>query len=114
MQGIDLDRTSRPDRLVTVGLTLLLLTGELFTYASFGLGCGLGEGQAAVWDRFCDSPLPASPVVGSIALLLGAVLSHGLRRYTPWIAGAAVATLTGLMPWIAMGDPAGNFGGILA
>jgi hypothetical protein len=89
-----------------------VLGGDVFTAFAFGIGCGVGENQDRIWRDFCESPLLLVPWLGATAVAVGALVAHWRRSYKPWLIGAIVGIASGVILWLLMGDPAGNFSGL--
>ncbi len=86
----------------------LAVVGNLYGWSVFGLGCEIGD-TSGDWGRYCESVWMSAPPVGAASALLGCVIAWRteLRLLSVVLVVAGVAL--GLIPWIAFGDPAGNF-----
>jgi hypothetical protein len=95
-------------------LTAIVVVGDAVTWFPFALACSIGDNTEEPWRTFCDSELHLAPAVGGAAAFIGAVVARRWRRWSPLVVGLSLGTVAALAPWILVGDPAGNFGGVLS
>jgi hypothetical protein len=93
---------------VTLVAVADLVTGMVFTYS-----CRLGDLDSQPWIDFCDSPLTWLPPLGAGLTVAGGVHARMIERAWPLGVGAGLGLGIALGLWVLMGDPAGNFDGLL-
>jgi len=98
-----------------VVIVTVLIAISLFP---FPLGCAVVENVAdgSHWDRVCseidlwyDGVILAAVTSASG----GAVLARRANRLNRFVWGILVSLVLGAAPWVLLGDPAGNFGGVI-
>jgi hypothetical protein len=92
----------------------LVAVGDLLTHAAFEYGCGPKvENPPEKWIEACDGYRGGIPLVGTLAALVGGATALVARRSWPLAAGLIIGAGAGLFPWIAYGDPAFNWDGLI-
>jgi hypothetical protein len=92
----------------------LVVVGDSLTHATFEYGCGPGlENPPEKWIEACDVYRSGIPLVGIVAALGGGAAAWVVRRRWPLVAGLIFGAGAGLFPWIAYGDPAFNWDGLI-
>lgn len=112
--------TDRPsnDTLPPFWLTAIVVTAvvvaDVATWFYFAVGCAVRENASDRWNDFCRNPaLTALPLMGIAVLAVGGTYSRRIGRSWPLVVSALLGLLLAAGFWLLMGDPAGNFDGLL-
>jgi hypothetical protein len=102
-----------PAVLPAVIAVAFVAAGDLVTHWIFDYACGpLWESPSYEHVGMCDAYPGGLPLIGIPVVIAGGVAAWVARRRWPLAAGLALAAVAGLFPWIAYGDPAGNWNGL--
>jgi len=98
---------------VVIAVAFVVL-GDLLTHWIFDHACGpLWENPSDEHVALCDAYPGGLPLIGIPGAIGGGVAAWIARKPWPLAAGLALAAVAGLFPWIAYGDPAGNWNGLV-
>jgi hypothetical protein len=93
--------------------TALVAVAAAFTHVIFEYACGpLWENPSQDHIELCDVYPSGISLLGIAAAALGAVWACAFRVRWALVAGLTVGLAVVLFPWVAYGDPAGNWDGL--
>ena len=100
---------------MAVWVAILVASTAVALYP-FPLGCAIGENviDGSHWGRVCDGigVVYFGGLLGAFfPATVGAVLAQRADRLNRFVWGLLIGLALGALPYVLLGDPAGNFGG---